>query len=88
MDSCPHTGLTVLVECLTSSRSNKIPFSISFVDSGPYTGLTVLDNWVFGFGFVGSLCCFQQLLNPILSSNYLCMKSWEVAEVTHILSRK
>ena len=25
---------------------------ISFVDSCPPTGLTVLDNWVFGFGWI------------------------------------
>ena len=37
--------------------------------------------WV---GFVGCLCCFQRLLNPILSSNYLWRKSWEVVEVTKI----
>ena len=40
--------------------------------------------WV---GFVGYLCCFQQLLNPILSSNYLERKSLEEVEVTHKLSR-
>ena len=38
-------------------------------------------------GFVGCPCCFQLLLNPILSSNYLWRKSLEEAEVTHILSR-
>ena len=38
-------------------------------------------------GFVGCPCCFQQLLNLILSSNYLWRKSLEEAEVTHILSR-
>ena len=31
-----------------------------------------------------SLCCFQQLLNPISSSNYLQRKSLEEAEVTMI----
>ena len=34
-------------------------------------------------GFVGCPCCFQLLLSPILSSNYLWRKSLE-AEVTHI----
>ena len=38
-------------------------------------------------GFVGCPCCFQRLVNPILSSNYLWRKSWEVVEVTHILFR-
>ena len=38
-------------------------------------------------GFVGCPCCFQLLLNPILSSNYLWRTSLEEAEVTHILSR-
>ena len=52
MDSNPPTGLTVLVECLMPSRPNKIPFSISLVDTCPPTGLTVLDNWVFGFGWI------------------------------------
>ena len=46
----PTTGLTVLVECSVPSWPNKISFSISWVDSCPPTGLTVLDNWVFGFG--------------------------------------
>ena len=52
VDSDPHTGLTVLVECLTSSWSNTVRVSISFVDSCPHTGLSVLDNWVFGFGWI------------------------------------
>ena len=38
--------------------------------------------------FVGNLCCFLRLLNPILSSNYLRRKSPVVAEEIHILSRK
>ena len=39
-------------------------------------------------GFVGSLCCLTQLLNPILSSNHLKWKSSEEVEVTHMLSRR
>ena len=33
---------------------------------------TESNNWVFGFGWIRwvSFCCFQRLLNPILSSNY------------------
>ena len=88
----PLTGLPVLVECLTSSWSNKIPFSISFVDSCPPTGLAVLDNWSFLVGFVGYLCCFQRLLNPILSSNYLCgdhrwWSRWHIYFVVYEFSR-
>ena len=45
-------------------------------------GFLVLD------GFVGNLCCFRQLLNPVHSSKCLWKKSSVVAEVTHILSRK
>ena len=52
VDSNPHTGLTVLVEYLTSSWSNKVPFSISWVNWCSPTGLSVLDNWVFGFGWI------------------------------------
>ena len=52
VESDPHTGLPVLVECLTSSWSNIVRFSISFVDSCSHTGLSVLDNWVFGFGWI------------------------------------
>ena len=52
VDSNPHTGLSVLVKCLTSSWPSKVPFSISFVDSCPPTGLHVLDNWVFGFCWI------------------------------------
>ena len=37
-------------------------------------------------GFVGYLCCFQRLLNPIQESNYLSKKSSVVVEVTHLLS--
>ena len=60
------------------------------------SGWTVAHPWlspflIIGFlvlvGFVGCPCCFQLLLNPILSSNYLRKKSLEEAEVTHILSR-
>ena len=54
--------------------------------------LRVFPFLIIGFlvlvGFVGYLCCFQRLLNPILSSNYLWRKSSEVVEVTHILSLK
>ena len=32
--------------------SNKVPFPICFVDPCPPTGLAVLDNWVFGFGWI------------------------------------
>ena len=84
VDSNPHTGLTVLVECLTSSWSNKVPFLISFLDSCPPTGLPFL---IIGFlvlvGFVGYLCCFQRLLNPIHSSSHVSRKSSVVVEVTH-----
>ena len=45
----------------------------------------IIEFWVL-VGFVGSLCCFQRLLNPISSSNYLDKKSLEEVEVTHILS--
>ena len=39
------------------------------MDSNPPTGLTVLDNWVFGFGWIrwvssGTFHYLQQLLNP------------------------
>ena len=37
---------------LDSSWLNEVPFSISFVDSCPPTGLSVLENWVFGFGWI------------------------------------
>ena len=37
-------------------------------------------------GFVGYLCWFQRLLNPILSSNCLYKNSSVVVEMTHILS--
>ena len=38
-------------------------------------------------GFVESFHYLQQLLNPILSSNYLQKKSLEEVDVTYILSR-
>ena len=45
--------------------------------------------WIIGFlalvGFVGCLCCFQRLLNPILSSNSLRRKL-VVVEVIHIFT--
>ena len=53
--------------------------------------LRVSPFFIIGFlvlvGFVGCLCCFQRLLNPILSSNNLDRNSSVVVEVTHILSR-
>ena len=52
MDLDPSTGLTVLVECLVLSRPNKTSFSIYWVNCCSPTGLTVLDNWVFGFGWI------------------------------------
>ena len=39
-------------------------------------------------GFVGYLWCFQRLLSPIHSTNYLCRKSSVVVEVTQIPSGK
>ena len=119
VDSCPPTGLSVLVDLLlqflqASTRNSGwisihprvSPFLLSAWSARdqtrylsrspgwilvPPTGLSVLDNWVFGFwfwiGFVGCLCCFQRLLNPILTSNYLWKKSSGEVEVIHILSR-
>ena len=52
MDLDPSTGLLVLVEFLVPSRPNKTSFSISWVNGCSPTGLTVLDNWVFGFGWI------------------------------------
>ena len=57
--------------CGNSDTLKSMSISTSWVNEPvgcSLTGLTVLDNWVL-VGFVGSLCCFQQLLNPILSSN-------------------
>ena len=67
--------------------SNIVPFAISL--------WTLAHLWIFLFliigflvlvGFVGYLCCFQRLLNPIHSSNHRCGKSSMVVEVTHITS--
>ena len=85
MDFGPSTGLPVLVEFLVPSRPNKTSFSVSWVNGCSPTGLSVLDNWVFD---LGCLCYFQRLLNPIISSNYLSMRSLAEVEVTKILSRK
>ena len=79
MDFGSTTGLPFLVEFPVPSRPNKTSFSISSVKGCSPTGL--LDIWVWLL-LVGSLCCFQQLLNPILSSNYFWWKSLEEAEVT------
>ena len=48
----PCTSLPVLVEFLVPSRPNKTSFSISWVNGCSPTGLTVLDNWVFDFGWI------------------------------------
>ena len=84
VDSDPHTGLTVLVESVTSSWSNMVRFSISFVDSWTHTGLTVLDNWVLGFDWIRWLSLLLPATNH--TSNYLCTKFSVVVEVTHIPS--
>ena len=42
----------VLVEFLVPSRPNKTSFTISWVNGCSPMGLTVLDNWVFGFGWI------------------------------------
>ena len=66
VDSNPPTGVTVLVECLMSSWSNKIPFSTSLVDSCQPTGLPVLDNWVLDFGWI----CWGSSQPPATSESY------------------
>ena len=54
MDGGPSTGLTVL-EFSVPSRPYKTSFPISWVnepDGRSLTGLSVLDSWVFGFGWI------------------------------------
>ena len=70
---CPLTSLPVLT--LVLSQPNKTSFSISWVSKPDGCSLfTSLPCLIIGFlilvGFVGSLHYLQQLLNPILSSNY------------------
>ena len=88
MDFGSSTSLTVLVECLVLLRPNKTFFDL--LCERLFTHGSLL-SWLLGFwflvAFVGCPCCFQLLLNPILSSNYLWKKSLEEAEVTHLLSR-
>ena len=86
VDSCPLAGLTVLVEWCPRDQTrylSRFPWWI-------LVHLRVSPFLIIGFlvlvGFVWCLCCFQRLLNPILSSNYLWRKSSVVVEVTHILS--
>ena len=68
------TGLTVLEFVL--SQPNKTSFPISLVSKPGGCSLTglppclIIGFWIL-VGFVGSLHYLQQLLNPILSSNYL-----------------
>ena len=83
MDFGPSTSLPVLDEFLVPSRPNKTSFSISWVNVCSPTGI----GFLVLVGFVGYPCCFQLLLNPILSSNYFWRKFLEEAEVTYILSR-
>ena len=80
IDFDPSTCLSVLVECLMSSWPNGISFWISWVSPFLIIGFLV---WV---GFAGCLFCFERLLNPILSSNYLWRESLVVVAATHLLS--
>ena len=71
VDSCPHTRLPVVVGSVTLScfswlgvsRSNLVRSSIS--SFSPHTGLTVLDNWVLGFGSIR----WVSLLLPAISES-------------------
>ena len=74
MDFGPSTGLTVLVECLVPSRPNKKSFSISWVNCCSPTGLTVLDNWVFGFGWIRWVSLLLQATSESNSFIQLCLK--------------
>ena len=74
MDFNPLTVLTVLVECLMFSWPNKISFSISCVDSCPLTGLTVLDNSVFGFVWIRWV---SSLLPATSESNSFIQRSFK-----------
>ena len=73
LDSGPSTSLSALEFVL--SRPNKTSFPISWVnepDGCSLTGLTVLDNWVFGVGWI----CWESLLLPETSeSNYFIQLS-------------
>ena len=81
------TSLPVLT--LVLSQSNKTRLSISCALEPDCSAKTSLPVLTIGFlvGIVGSLYHLQQLLNPIISSNFLERKSSEEVEVTHILSR-
>ena len=93
VDSCPHTGLPVLVGSVTLScfswlgvsRTNLVRSRVSSLHF--VTRLPVLDTWVLGFlgRFVGCPY-FLQHQNPNYTSNYLYRKSSAVVEVTHIPS--
>ena len=100
VDSCPHTGLPVLVGSLTLScvswlrvsRSNLVRSRVSslyFVTSlTTLAHILVSPYLIIGFlvlvGFVGSLYCFLQHQNPNHTSNHLCRKFLVVVEVTQI----
>ena len=62
----PFAGLTVLEFVL--SQPNKTSFPISLVsksDGCSLTGLTVLDNWIFYFGWI----CWESSLPPATSES-------------------
>ena len=81
----PPTGLSVLVDCLMSSWSNKISFSIpGWILVHPLVSPFLIIGFLVLVGFVRCPCCFQRLLNPIPSSNHLWRTSSVVVEMIHI----
>ena len=86
----PFTDLPV--HEIVLSQPNKTSFLISWVskpDGCSLTGLSVLNNWVFDFGWI----CWEYSLPPATTesnsfTNCLWRKSLQEVEVTHILSRQ
>ena len=74
----------VLVECLVPSRPNKIHFLdlLGELLFTPRVSPFSIIGLLFLVGFVWCPCCFQRLLNPILSSGYSWKKSLDMVHVT------
>ena len=83
----------VLLHFYGSHRSCLIFFNFCRHQHATFCGihLRVSPFLIIGFlvlvGFVGCLCCFQRLLNPIPSSNHFSRKSSEAVEVIQKLFR-